>query len=216
MKMYTAQDTELTIVPSGDKFPNNPKVGAIFKLTKDAPVTHTADPWYGAGTYIYDWGSWFRINDSGRQRKATGIAPQTVIFDASPLKVRQPPKSTDGHQLAYMQLTPVNRASTYSGTATLWVEPEIDCQLVLAVFRDDKRLVAMSVEAVKKGQPRNLSVSFYDMPFTGVREPQALSVTYTLCICADALGAVAVNRGCNQFLYDDVAPSTAFIVSENT
>jgi len=216
MKMYTAQDTELTIVPSGDKFPKNPRLGAIFKLTQDMPVTHTVERWYGAGTYIYDYGIWNRINDSGRQRKAAEVASQTVMFEANPLKVRQPPKPTDGKMLAHLVMNPVNRASSYSGIATMWVEAEMDCQLVLSVFRDSKRLVAMSVEAVQKAKPRNLSVSFHDLPFTGSKIGDALSATYTLHIAADALGAVAVNRGGNQFVYDDVAPSTALIVSENT
>ena len=215
MKVYAnSPDDGTMIVPSGEKFPGNPKYAQLFRLTKDQPVTNTADRWYGAGTYIYDYGIWTRLNESGRQRRAADVPSQTVSVDELLLRPREAPMPNAGHLLSTVIMNPVNRASTYSGMATLWVETEVDCQVALTVFRDNRQLVGMSVEAVQKGKPRNITVSFYDLPFTGVTTPQHLQAIYALRINSDANGTLFVNRGNRQFVFDDVAVKTAFLVSE--
>ncbi len=216
MKIYADSAEEPLVIPSGERFPNNPKYGQLFKLVKDMPVTATVDRWYGAGDYIYDYGLWRRINDSGRQRKAVEIAPQIVSIEELPFKPKDAPVFVQGTALASLTMAPINRGSTYAGFASLWLEPEMDCQVALTLFRDNQKLISMTVEAVQKGRPRSMSLSFFDMPFTGVREPRILQVSYTLKINTDAIGAINVNRGNRTFLYDDVAPSSAFIVNENT
>lgn len=215
MKVYADVKEEPLVIPSGEAFPRNPKYGQLFKLMTDLPVTTTVDRWYGAGTYVYDHGLWLRLNDSGRQRKAVEIPSQIVSIEELPLKSKEPPSINAGHQLAFLPMQPINRGSTYAGFATLWLEPEMDCQVGLMVYRDNK-LVGMTVEAVQKGRPRNLAVSFFDMPFTGVRDARILEAIYTVKINADAIGALNVNRGQRQFVFDDVAVQTAFIINENT
>lgn len=215
MKVYAnSPDDGMMIVPSGEKFPGNPKYAQLFRLTRDQPVTNTVDRWYGAGTYIYDYGIWLRLNESGRQRRAADISSQMVSIEELLLRPREAPLPNAGQLLSTVIMNPVNRGSSYSGTASLWVESEVDCQVALTVFRDNRVLAGMSVEALQKGRPRTLSVSFFDLPFTGVTTPQHLQAMYSLRINADAKGTIFVNRGNHQFVFDDVAVKTALLVSE--
>lgn len=212
--MMSPVDLDRMMVPSGTKFPNNPQSGEIFRLTTDQPVTYTADPWYGAGIYIRDYSVWKKLNDSGRERKASIISAQPAIIETV-TKTKNLPLVTDGVELAHAILRPSNSKATFSGSASLWVESESDCQVILSVFRGDK-IIAMIVEAVKIGAPRNLSITFADMPFTSTGFNDASQIVYHLRLAADKAGMVNVNRGRQQFVFDDVALQTAFLVAENT
>lgn len=215
MKVYAAQEETITVIPTGDKLPKNPRPGVIFKLMADQPVTNTVDRWYGAGVYIYDHGVWNRLVERERQIKAVEIAPRVAAIDHL-LRHKERPVASQGLPLGDISMSPINRASTYAGTASLWVEASEDCRVALAVYRNSLKLISMSVEALTAGQQRGMQVSFVDMPFTGSALGQSLGVDYTLCLHVDTATPLAVNRGGTKFLYDDVAPSSAFIVHEIT
>jgi hypothetical protein len=218
MKMLggiTASDFKQLVIPNGPQLPTRPVVGEVFRLTVDMPESHSASPWYPAGIYIYNWGAWERLADNNRQRKSGIIGSQPVEIE-DPVKPLVPPTYNQGIQLTHVSMRPSNRKAVFSGTASVWVESKIDCQVLLCVWRNNK-LIAITAELLKKGHPRTLGITFMDIPFTHITNdlPGNATAEYTLRLCADTKADIFINRGEDQFIYDEVSPATAFIVEEN-
>ena len=220
MKIHGVSGTEFSrlVIPSGTTLPKNPAIGEVFRLTQDMPHTNTVTPWYPAGLYVYNYGLWERMNDSGRQRKGTVIGSQVQEVE-EPIKNKLlPPKWNEGFAISdTLVLKPTNRKASFAGHASFWVESDTDCHVLAAVFRD-KTMVGMTAETLEKGKPRTMSISFYDLPFTMFTDylPAHALANYTLRVNADKVGMLYINRGQDQFVYDEVAVQTSFFVHENT
>lgn len=210
MKSYAAQvetsDFRRLVLPSGKKLFHVPIVGEIYHLEVDMPDTNRVDTWYAKGTYVFDGIYWNRISVSPAERKASAIGSieiETETADSPEFL----PQHGSGFELSSVTLTPANRRSTFSGTATLWLDVSKSGNVWFTVFRGSTP-VALVLEHIEAGKPKSVALTFLDLPFS------PMPVTYALRMNADFIGNVYINQ-CAKFNFDGAA-QTAFIVLENT
>ena len=203
-------------LPHGTALPRNPQQGEIFWLTADEKQTNTVTPWHPRGVYYFNYGTWFQLNHDGRQTKSSLIGSQLVEVEKA-IRLLEQPTYGHGTTLTSVVINPSNARAGIAGMASLWLEPQVDAQVVLTAWRD-RRMVGMAVDYVQAMRPRTMSLSFYDLPLSGYAGvvTQDTKVIYELQLTADKVTSIAVNRGHDQFVYDEVAGQTAFTVRETS
>lgn len=198
-------------VPTGRALPHSPVPGEMFVLELDMEETHTMTPWYSKGVYVFDGIHWNKLNDSGRQRKASVIGAQMLEVDHPTRRVGMmmdmpAPSRKDGFDLCAAALVTSNIRASVSGTASFWVDSSLAANLCISVFRDDK-LVALAVEMVEPNKPRTVSISFNDVPRS------IHQLLYTLKVSCDSVCHLYINKS-DRMSFDGIC-QTAFIVEEN-
>jgi hypothetical protein len=198
------------VLPVGRRFPHAPLPGEIFHLEYDMPVTNTATPWFGRGTYTFDGLNWNKLNDGGRQRRAVPIGAVELDLtdpDRKPDRFDDPPTVKGGTELVTVDIQPSTIKSTFSGSGSLWVDVAKSAHVWATIFRDGE-LVSTSAVWVNARQPATLALSFFDVP--GATEP----LLYSLRLYSDKAERIFVNQ-CHSFTFDGTS-QTALIVAENT
>ena len=192
-------------IPTGRVMPRAPVPGELFNLEVDTPETHTVNPWFSRGTYVFDGLKWRKLNDGARQRRAEPVGSRQVEVEivSDPQEI---PNPRAGSRFASLVITPSHGKASISGSIAVCLDTDVARTVWLAIFRAE-RLVGASAAFVVPGQITNLTATFIDIPLA--TEP----VTYTVQICSDAVGVIYVNQG--RKMTFDGALQTAFIAAEN-
>jgi hypothetical protein len=191
-------------IPRGNELPRAPVAGELFYLETEMQDKNMR-PSFFRGLYMSTGFGWSSIGEQIAKRRSAPIGAQ--IFEVEvPAVVKDTPTSNDGFHLATVSLTPSNKRTQVSGTASFWASTDRDGYVLVSVFRG-KKLVGLTVDFLFAGKPGTVSLSFMDSPAS--HEEQ----TYSLRVTTTATGFLYVNQS-KLFDYDGLS-QTAFIVYEN-
>lgn len=208
MKSYSAPlpvaDFERLIVPSGKELPRGALKGEIFQLEADSKQTHTVDPWYGRGVYIFNGYMWQKINFSTVNCVSTIIGSQVVELERA-LTGTETPYYGDGFPLSTISIHPSHLKSKITGSVSICLDTMVDRNVWVLVFRNS-RVVGGSAASVAPGRLTSLTVAFSEL------HNCSETITYQLRLCSNKVGEIFINRGSKLVL--DGMMSSAFVVQE--
>jgi hypothetical protein len=196
---------ERLAIPHGSVLPRAPIAGELFLLEVDMPEPLDASPWYHRGLYMSTGFGWTPLAAQLSKQKSCAIGAQTHEVEVLGT-LKDVPRASDGFNLAAVAITPASKRTLVSGVGTFWVSLDADGYVIVSVFRGQK-FVGLTVDSLKAGDARTITMSFMDAPNSAEQQVYSLRVNSTV------KGNLHVN--CHDKFNFDGMSQTAFIVSEN-